>query len=292
MVPWIQVYSNLPEHPKIYKLMDLLGLKKNRDAVGMIVELWCWVVVNATDGDITRFPPKAIAGAMEWSGKPQRLYDALVDAQWLDRTKDGRVLVHDWEEYASLLIQSMDNQKKKTRERVKRYRDHKKQECNVTGNVYGNATVTECNASTVPNLTRPDHILTTTTTRTSAVTYFLDKVNGKASETAQREIAAFEADMSADVCTLAMDMALDAGKTSWSYVRAILENWRRIGIQSVADVERHEISRKGAKREAQFIPADDPYNGLSKEDFERNIERIRRMNEEYRSMSEKGGTGC
>lgn len=252
MIPWIQVLSNLPEHPKIYGLMELLGLRRKRDAVGIVVEMWCWVVVNATDGDITRFPIKAIAGAVEWTGSAKRLFDALVAAGWLDLTDDGRVLVHDWEEYAVLLIQSMQNQKKKTRERVKRYRENQKKDnenCNVTRNAYSNVTATECNASTIPNQTIPDHILTTTSTRANAVTYFLERLNSNLSDSSRDELTEYENVLGTEVCIKAMDMAMDQGKTSWNYVRAILENWYIDGVRSVSEVEQREAARMASKME-------------------------------------------
>src|SRR5699024_1907629 len=48
----------------------------------------------------------------------------------------------------------------------------------------------------------------------------------------------------------AMKRALDRGKTSWGYVRAILENWRKKGICSVeeAQVEEERFQRKNQSR--------------------------------------------
>ena len=74
------------------------------------------------------------------------LVDALKKAGWLD----GDMKLHDWEEYAVLLIDQEDNRKAKTRERVKRYRDAKKAECSVTCNAMCNITDTPCNAPTIP----------------------------------------------------------------------------------------------------------------------------------------------
>ena len=65
---------------------------------------------------------RTIANACQWRRKPEILVDALKKAGWLD----GDMKLHDWEEYAVLLIDQEDNRKAKTRERVKRYRDAKK----------------------------------------------------------------------------------------------------------------------------------------------------------------------
>lgn len=259
MVPWIQVYSNLPNHPKTYRLMELLGLKRKREAVGIVVSLWCWAVLNAMDGDLSCFPPKAIADVVEWNGRPDRLYDALITAGWLDRGDDGKLRIHDWEDYASLLIAAEDNRKKKTRERVKRYRETKKPEksaacnadCNVTVTEDKNVTDTLCNAPTRHNITRPDitrPVMTTTTTGAGAEMYFLARVNPNASEGAKKELAEFETSLGTELCIKAMDMAMDNGKTGWAYIRTILERWTASGIRTVAEVEDREAARKAGRR--------------------------------------------
>jgi len=101
---------------------------------------------------------KAIAEAAGWTKQPQKLVDALVEAQYLNQTPHG-LYIHDWEEYTVFYIQQRENQKEKVRERVRRYRDSKKTKCNadVTGNV--TVTDTQCNAPTVPNLTVPKDTL-------------------------------------------------------------------------------------------------------------------------------------
>ena len=89
MIPWIQIYSNLPRHPKVTRLADALGLKSacadpNALACGMLVSLWCWAVQNACDGDLSRCTPRAIADACQWKRRPETLTDALRDTGWLD----------------------------------------------------------------------------------------------------------------------------------------------------------------------------------------------------------------
>lgn len=67
MTPWIQIYSNLPEHPKIYQLADTLETG-NCEAVGVVVSLWLWAAKNAPDGDLSRFPVRALGDAVGWRG--------------------------------------------------------------------------------------------------------------------------------------------------------------------------------------------------------------------------------
>lgn len=158
MIPWIQVYSNLPQHPKTSRLADELGLTSaafnpNTLAVGLLVCLWTWAIQNACDGNLASCSPRAIADACQWKKKPDILVKALIKTGWLD--SDMRL--HDWEEYASLLMEKEENRKAKTRERVKRCRERKAAANGVTGNTPCNVTETPSNAPTIPNLTIPDH---------------------------------------------------------------------------------------------------------------------------------------
>ena len=126
MIPWIQVYSNLPMHPKTDRLVDELGLSSsavspNIVAVGILVSLWTWAIQNAYDGDLSWCSPRIIADACRCNKTPVALIMGLGAAGWLDED----MKLHDWEEYAVLLMDAEDNKKEKTRERVRKYRERK-----------------------------------------------------------------------------------------------------------------------------------------------------------------------
>lgn len=130
MIPWIQVYSNLPMHPKTARLADELGLASssvypNILAVGMLVSLWTWAIQNAYNGDLSQCSPRLIADACRWKKNPEVLIKGLRTAGWVDED----MKLHDWEEYAVLLMNAEDTKKAKTRERVKRYREKKGNTC-------------------------------------------------------------------------------------------------------------------------------------------------------------------
>lgn len=166
MVPWIQVYSNMISHPKTYKLANLLGIrsqqvKPNVIAGGMMVSLWLWAAQNATDGDLSGVTADCLAESAGWRGKPETFRQALVESGFTDQDDAGGLHLHDWLDYASLLMEQEDNRRAKTNERVKRYREKKKGDQAPTCNGYCNATVTGCNAPTLPNLTLPNQELPT-----------------------------------------------------------------------------------------------------------------------------------
>lgn len=159
MTPWIQVYANLHTHPKTYRLAGLLRLRStaaapNTIATGLLTNLWCWAAVNVPDGELTMVPHQCLADGAGWKLDPEVFFDGLVTAGFIDCTPDGSACLHDWLDYASLLLEQEDNRKKKTRERVQRYRA--KQKSGAVCNVQSNVTVTPGNASTIPDRTIPN----------------------------------------------------------------------------------------------------------------------------------------
>lgn len=163
MSPWIQVYANLPSHRKTCKLRDALGIKNNFEAVGLLVCLWTWMAVNAPSGSLSGFSDRDIAEAAGYRKSPVKFKEALVEAGFLDTLDDGTLAVHDWDEHAGLLQDALEEQKRKTRDRVRKHREKKKAivpdaEGDVVGNPACNCNVTSngCNAPTKPNLTKPN----------------------------------------------------------------------------------------------------------------------------------------
>ena len=148
MIPWIQVYSNLPQHPKTTKLADELGLASasldpNVLAVGLVVSLWSWAIQNAHNGDLSGCSARAIAGACQWKKKPETLVKALQNAGFLD--EDMRL--HNWDDYTVIhqdlqeLQEAEENRRAKTRDRVRRYRDKKAAGAGGDGNAPCNVTL-------------------------------------------------------------------------------------------------------------------------------------------------------
>lgn len=125
-------------------------------AAGMMVSLWLWASQNATDGDLSGCSDRAIAEAAEYKKKPGVFVTALIKTGWLDSDRK----LHNWEEYATLLNDCAQQQREKTRERVKRHRERKKAASgeSVTPECNGECNVTDTpgNAPTIPNHTIPN----------------------------------------------------------------------------------------------------------------------------------------
>lgn len=161
---WIQVDDGIREHDKIYNLADALGIS-NAHAVGLMVCLWTWAATAAPDGDVTNFPPRAIAKAAGWdkggAKGAQQFYDDLLSIRFLDKKEDDQVLIRNWEQRATLLIDYIEQQKENTRRRVQKCRDRKKakhapeqkpkrEESEPPCNSNGNVTETLSNGTTSP----------------------------------------------------------------------------------------------------------------------------------------------
>lgn len=156
MSPWIQVYANLPAHRKTCKLRDDLGLKNNYEAVGLLVCLWAWMAVNAPSGSLSGFSARDIADAAGYRKTPAKFVEALTDSGFFDAQENGSLAAHDWDEHAGLLQDALEEQKRKTRDRVRKHREKKKasEKAEETGGC--NVTETLSNAPTKPNLTKPN----------------------------------------------------------------------------------------------------------------------------------------
>ena len=150
LIPWIQVYTNLPRHPKVTRLADELGLRSgavnpNAVAVGLLVSLWTWAAQNASDGDLSACGARAVADACTWKKDPQALLDGLMRAGFIE--PDMRL--HNWDKYEYLFVDALARKRETDRRRAQQYRERKRAEkrdasrdAHVTGS--------ENHATTVP----------------------------------------------------------------------------------------------------------------------------------------------
>lgn len=151
---WIESHQTLREHPKTYALMDALGVEK-ATALGHLQMFWWWCIDYALDG-ILEANPAQLSRAADWKGDANVFAEAMLKAGWID-AENGKWSVHDWHEFTlhyNLSQQKKETQRQQVRERVKKWRDKQK-----NGNARANkrnASVTQCNAPTVPNRTVPN----------------------------------------------------------------------------------------------------------------------------------------
>lgn len=78
---------------------------------------------------------------------------------------------------------------------------------------------------------------------------YLDKINPTPSQYSLDELKGYVEQMGAECCLRAFDIALDAKKANWQYIRGILRSKLRQGVRCIADWDALE-----AKREAKIAP--------------------------------------
>lgn len=270
---WIQVEDTIREHDKIFNLSDELGIP-DAYAIGLMVCLWTWASSNAPDGDLSNFPPRAIASAAKWdktgAKASARFYDALFKVKFLEKLEDGRIVIRNWEKYAALIMDYAEQQREKTRERVKRYRDRKKKQkavstepektpCNVSQAEKCNVTDTLQNddVTPIPNHTIPNHTINnkpTSKPNTASipvegnVTAALRKVCEEFSqaihepnEKEREQLRLLLGEYSMPTLLAAISDAKGKGR-SVNYLRTILESWKRTGSAPTAPTNAPEPS--------------------------------------------------
>lgn len=131
MVQWIQIFTNLPTHPKTARLGEELGLASQQVsptviATGILISLWTWAIQNAYDGDLSKCSPNLIAEVCRWKKKPEKLVEGLRNAGWLD----ADMHLHNWEEYSISYIEAEKKKREQARERVNRFRTKQATESN------------------------------------------------------------------------------------------------------------------------------------------------------------------
>ena len=137
---WFKVNQTLTRHPKLKRLARGLGISEPT-AIGHLILLWGWAMDYAPDGDISEFDAEDIAGVAGWDGDADTFIAALLSCGirgdgFLERTEDGGLIFHDWEEN----IGSDLEQRRKAAEKIRKYRAKKKTDlpeaCNGLRNGY------------------------------------------------------------------------------------------------------------------------------------------------------------
>jgi hypothetical protein len=136
---WITLHDTFTDHPKVESLADTLGVSPN-EAIGIIARCWSLAMrFGDIKGSIGELTPASIARRVQWEGDPLVLIDALLSVRLLDRRKDERLQVHNWDIYTEQW-QRMEVKRKseRARKRAKRVRGMSA-ECprDTDGNVRG-----------------------------------------------------------------------------------------------------------------------------------------------------------
>ncbi len=95
---------------------DIVRLKKFHDlrkacawseieGLGFLGRFWCLVIEVRENGDVSDWDGEYIAQIMGFTDQVgKRVWEALVAARWLERNTAGRLVVHDWIDYAGAYL--------------------------------------------------------------------------------------------------------------------------------------------------------------------------------------------
>lgn len=119
---WIKSHQSLERHPKLYRLMDKLGIHKAQ-AIGHLHCFWWWALEYAPSGDISNLTIKEIARGGQCDEDAQKFINALIYSGFVEKD-DAGMRIHDWERYAGDYQRGIEKQQ--------RYRDKKKAKNDVT----------------------------------------------------------------------------------------------------------------------------------------------------------------
>ena len=273
MEAWIKVYNDLGDHPKVYTLAEKLRIEQYA-AVGLVVCLWIWALIHAPDGDLRRFPDTAIARACHWNKPAAGLVKALTESGFLDDRQ-----IHDWDEYAGLLAESVRLRKEKTRLRVEAYRARKAAAANALQETDGNdsvtryTSVTDIEASALRNAAVTESNAPRTRTITSCIEDDKERAREEALHSyehseigtlistclkamtprAWEELKVYMGEMPEDLIAWAVQTSCEHGGNNWAYVSAVLRGLQSAGIKTVEDAEKRseEHRQKRSQRQQQ-----------------------------------------
>lgn len=119
-LPWIKVWTELPNHPKVQRLERLLGTS---DALGIVIRLWCWTAAYHPSGE---FPEEDMEAAGKAAKGPAaishaRVTQACVTSGLIDKIPTG-YRVHDWAEMQTVHVEASERRKAQARERQRKHR--------------------------------------------------------------------------------------------------------------------------------------------------------------------------
>lgn len=93
----------VPDHPKFAAFKTMLQLPKGA-ALGWLESVWHFTGRFTPQGNIGKYSDQQIEAWVEWDGLPGVLVVALLECGWLDKSTEYRLIVHDWHQYADVIV--------------------------------------------------------------------------------------------------------------------------------------------------------------------------------------------
>lgn len=232
----------LPDHDAIlviwFKILALAG-KHNRNGLLMMSDK-----VHYTDemlATIFRRPLKTVRMAL-----------GIFEQFGMVEIIDGIIALPNWEKHQN--IDGMEKIKQQTRNRVARHRE-KQKNLALGGNVTGNVTETESNATEEENKIRKDKNkdknITTTSSSENILELFQSEFRRLLSGFEIEEINHLTNENDSELVKEALRTAVNLGKPNVKYIGGILRNWQQNQVTTIEQVRQSEKQRKEKKDEQE-----------------------------------------
>ena len=247
---WIELHQSLVTHKKTRRLARALGLGVPDgipQAIGHLCIFWLWCVDNTEDGSLAELDAQDIADAAGWTGDPEKFTEAMVAAEFIDKTEGG-LNRHDWNDYIGKLIERRESEKLKERNQKRQYRERKRKE----------AEETHLKPEDLP--TMDDDILVDDESMKVATTYEYNIGNlpiGDARERLMQDVD----DLSADVMVEAIKLTnLAHPKFPRNYLDSLVHKLRELHIDTVEKFNTYIKDRELEKTQGKWqnAPASEP----------------------------------
>lgn len=235
------VITGTPEKLKFKKLKARLGLPFWQ-TVGLLESLWLVTYANAPDGDIGKLTNEEIAVALEWTGEPETLIEALVTTGWLEANPCAchRLLIHDWPEHCS------NSHKGNYTKHGKKFAAHRP--CGAPRTVPGGSKDAPSNQSN-PILTKP----TNQPTNGDACGGLDGRVDGDFLMNGWKEVADKLAGMGAARWKQGIAAIRDHG-CDCEHALALIDYGQKQGYEAAAVIHRFKIARPSLAIESSWPP--------------------------------------
>lgn len=119
MAMWFQFDATMPTHPKVEMMAAATG-EDIATTVGRLAMLWCRVLSNDPDGDISNRNALYIEVAVKWPGERGKYLEALRQVGLIDADDEtGETHIHGWAERMTSYSESRRKQESRAKKREK-----------------------------------------------------------------------------------------------------------------------------------------------------------------------------
>ena len=244
---WIELHQSLTTHKKTRRLARKLGLGVPEgipQTIGHLCLFWLWCVDGTEDGSLADLDAQDIADAAGWTGEAETFLDARIEAEFIEKKADGRLEIHDWNDYIGKLIKSREESREKERLRKQKYRQQRRAEPEEDYSFELN-----------PEDIDPEWL--------KVVKAYESNIGLLPIGQAGDDLQGYYEKLGADIVCEAIRITNKAqANNPWKYLNAILKKWEETGIdtldKAIAYTKDLERRIEQAKKKQQKETANDP----------------------------------